>query len=147
ASGYKEYFGIRCDNWDNTTGSNNGCSCDFNWDTFKTDMNGSQVDMHTVYDDNGVFSMNSTITTAGGKKYKYSYNKTIDSKPEKITLFFVSEKSYIDGSELEAGVTDTAIDRHPDDGKTYNVWGQEVGSDYKGIVIRNGRKLIYPPRR
>ena len=27
-------------------------------------------------------------------------------------------------------------------GRTFNVWGQEVDGNYKGIVIRNGRKLI-----
>ena len=142
ASGYNEYFGIRCDNWDNTTSSNNGCFGNFNWDTFKSDMNGSLVDMHTEYSDNGVFSMNSVITTAYGVSYNYSYEKTLGSKPEKIILFFVSEKSYIDGSGLPDSVTGIFEECNPYDGRTYNVWGQEVGSDYKGIVIRNGRKLI-----
>ncbi|MDE5850018.1 MAG: glycoside hydrolase family 43 protein [Muribaculaceae bacterium] len=142
ASGYNEYFGIRCDNWDNTTSSNNGCVSDFNWDTFKRDMNGSLVDMHTEYNDDGVFSMNSVITTSDGVGYHYSYTKTIGSKPGKITLFFVSEKSYIDGSGLENGVTDIYDECNPYDGRTFNVWGQEVDATYKGIVIRNGRKII-----
>ncbi len=142
ASGYREYFGVRCDNWDNTTGSNNGCSSNFNWDNFKSDMNASLVDMHVEYNDAGTFSMNSVITTSSGQKYDYAYTKAIDGKPEKITLFFVNEKSYIDGSELENGVEDIYLDSRPFDNKTYNVWGQEVDSNYKGIVIRNGRKLI-----
>lgn len=142
ASGYSEFFGIRCDNWDNTSGSNNGCSSNFNWDTFKTDMNGSLVDMHTAYGDDGIFTMNSTITTSSGKEYNYSYNKTLSTKPNKITLFFVSEKSYIDGTGLDSGVDDIMGADQVWDNKTYNVWGQEVGDSYKGIVIRNGRKLI-----
>lgn len=142
ASGYSEYFGIRCDNWDNTSFSNNGCKSDFNWDTFKSDMNGSLVDMHTEYSDDGVFSMNSIITAHDGFRYNYSYNKTIESKPEKLTLFFVSEKSYIDGSGLEDGVTGIFVEQNKYDCRSYNVWGQEVDSSYKGIVIRNGRKLI-----
>lgn len=142
ASGYSEYFGIRCDNWDNTSSSNNGCNSNFNWDTFKSDMNGSLVDMHTEYSDNGDFSMSSVITTSGGIKYNYSYNKSIDSAPEKITLFFVSEKSYIDGSEIAAGVKDVFVDRNVYDDRTFNVLGQEVDSNYKGIVIKNGRKFI-----
>lgn len=143
ASGYTEYFGVRCDNWDNTTGSNTGCTSDFNWDTFRTDMNGSRVDMHTDYSADGVFSMQSTITTDGGKVYNYSYTKTIAAKPEVLTLFFVNEKSYIDGNDLEAGVTNVTIDRRQTgDGRTYNLMGQEVDSTYKGIVIRNGRKYL-----
>ena len=86
--------------------------------------------------------MNSVITTADGVSYNYSYEKTLGSKPEKITLFFVSEKSYIDGSGLTDSVTGIFEESNPYDGRTYNVWGQEVGGDYKGIVIRNGRKLI-----
>ncbi len=142
ASGYSEYFGIRCDNWDNTTGSNNGCSSNFNWDTFKTDMDASLVDMHTSYGDDGVFSMTSTITTASGKEYNYSFTKSLSAKPNKITLFFVSEKSYIDGSSLDSGVDEIDGEIKFYDNKTYNVWGQEVDASYKGIVIRNGRKLI-----
>ncbi len=142
ASSYTEYFGIRCDNWDNTSFSNDGCSSNFNWDTFKSDMNGSRVDMHTEYSENGVFSMNSVITTSEGVKYDYSYTKALDSKPEMITLFFVSEKSYIDGSDLENGVMEISVEPNPYHNRTYNVWGQEVDSTYKGIVIRNGKKLI-----
>lgn len=141
ASGYVEYFGVRCDNWDNTTGSNEGCSSNYNWDTFKSDMNGSLVDMHTEYDYNGVFSMASIITTSEGTQYNYSYKKTIASKPAKITLFFVNEKSYIDGSGLN-GVDDVFEERPSSSGRIYNVWGQEVDSNYKGIVIRDGRKYI-----
>lgn len=141
-SGYSEYFGIRCDNWDNTASGSSGCTSDFNWDTFKSDMNGSLVDMHTEYGDDGVFLMNSVITTADGLKYNYSYEKSLGSNPAKITLFFVSEKSYIDGSGLENGVTGVFVERNLHDGRTYNVLGQEVDDTYKGIVIRNGRKLI-----
>lgn len=142
ASGYNEYFGIRCDNWDNTTSSNNGCVSDFNWDTFKSDMNGSLVDMHTEYSDDGVFSMNSVITTSEGVGYHYSYSRILGSNPGKITLFFVSERSYIDGSGLDSGVDGVYGVDNPYSGKTFNMLGQEVDTDYKGIVIRGGKKTI-----
>ncbi len=105
-------------------------------------MNGSLVDMHTSYDENGVFTMKSTITTTAGTQYNYSYTKAIPSKPNKITLFFVSEKSYIDGSSLNTGVDGIYIDNTNSDNRTFNVWGQEVNENYKGIVIKNGRKFI-----
>lgn len=142
ANGYNEYFGIRCDNWDNTSVSNQGCTSDFNWDTFKKDMDGSLVDMNISYDATGVFTMKSTITTTSGKIYNYSYKKTINTKPEKITLFFVSERSYIDGSNIDTGVSELYKDIQYFDNATYNVWGQKVDSNYKGIVIRNGHKYI-----
>nr|MDE7419964.1 hypothetical protein [Muribaculaceae bacterium] len=114
----------------------------YNWDTFTKDMNGSLVDMKTSYDENGVFTMNSTITTSSGTKYNYSYKKTIASKPKQITLFFVNEKSYIDGSSLDTGVDNVYIDDPNSDNRIFNVWGQEVDENYKGIVIKNGRKII-----
>ena len=142
-SGYTEYFGVRCDNWDNTSGSNTGCTSDFNWDTFKTDMDGSLVDIEVEYTSGGVFTMKSTITTTAKKVYNYSYTKTISTKPSQLTIFFVNEKSYIDGSSLETadGINLPATIRRPDN-TIYNLSGQRVGSNYKGIVIKNGKRFI-----
>ncbi len=145
ASGYTEYFGLRCDNWDNTSGSNTGCTSNFNWDTFKTDMAGSLVDMEVEYTSGGVFNMKSTITTTGNTVYNYSYTKTIAAKPLQLTLFFVNEKSYIDGSSLEAadGILPIHIARPATyDNVIRNISGQRVSSSYKGMVIKNGKKYI-----
>lgn len=98
ASGYTEYFGVRNDNWDNTSGSNTGCTNDFDWDTFVKDMNGSYVDMVVSYTSTGVFTMTATITTTAGKKYNYSFTKTISTKPASITLFFVNEGSCMESA-------------------------------------------------
>lgn len=141
-SGYKEYFGIRCDNWDNTTGSNSGCSSNFNWDTFKSDMNGSRVDMKVDYSTSGVFNMTADITASDGKTYTYGYQKSFtDSSPETITLFFVSEKSYIDGSDIN-GVNPVGDDKIRYDDGIYNLHGQPVDDSYRGIVIKGGKKII-----
>ncbi|MCM1490560.1 MAG: glycoside hydrolase family 43 protein [Muribaculum sp.] len=140
-SGYKEYFGVRCDNWDNTTGSNTGCSSNFNWDTFKSDMNGSKVDMTVEYLASGIFTMTAEITTSGNKHYRYNYTKQLSGSPDNVTLFFVSEKSYIDGS----GIDDVAAiedDRQEFIKGTYNLSGIPVDDSYHGIVIRNGKKII-----
>lgn len=143
ASGYTEYFGIRCDNWDNTTGSNTGCSSNFNWDTFKTDMDGSTVDMTVSYSTDGIFTMNAEIVCKNGSSYTYSYEKSISGAPEKITLFFVSEASYISGEDAISAVDLNPADNSPvSDGKTYNIFGIEVDDTYKGIVIKNGKKSI-----
>lgn len=142
ASGYNEYFGIRCDNWDNTTGSNTGCTSNFNWDTFRTDMDNSKVAMTVEYSDDGVFKMTSEITTAQGKVYSYSYTKSISSAPATVTLFFVSEKSYIEG-DMESGIVSVVNDASIDDGRAYNVYGQPVDDSYRGIVIKKGKKYLH----
>lgn len=140
---YSEYFGIRCDNWDNTTASNTGCTSNFDWNTFKSDMNGSLVKMEVKYDANGVFTMDATITTKAGKTYNYSYTKTISDKPATITLFFVNEGSYIDGTDIPTGVERVAATSdNKNDNTIYNLSGQKVNASYKGIVIKNGKKYV-----
>ena len=142
-AGYTEYFGIRCDNWNNTTNSNTGCVSNYVWDTFKNDMNGSLVDMTVEYAANGTFKMTATITTTSKKVYNYSFSTTIASKPSQITLFFVNEGSYIDGSSLvDTGIAPIIIQKKQNDGKWYNLAGQLVDKSYKGVVIVNGRKFV-----
>ena len=143
AAGYSEYFGIRCDNWNNTTASNTGCTSNFNWSTFTTDMNGSLVDMTVEYAASGAFKMTATITTKSKKVYNYSFSTTITSKPSQINLFFVNEKSYIDGSGLSTGIMNPVIvKKQTTDGQWYNLAGQKVDKSYKGVVIVNGKKFV-----
>lgn len=145
AAGYKEYFGIRCDNWDNTSASNTGCVSDYDWSTFVTDMHESLVKMTVSYSSSAVFTMKATITTKAGKTYNYSCTRTLADKPENINLFFVSEGSYIDGSSIPTGIshTDATVrERNDADNVLYNVSGQRVSRDYKGMVIRNGKVYI-----
>lgn len=143
-AGYTEYFGIRCDNWNNTANSNTGCVSNYVWDTFKNDMNGSLVDMTVEYAANGAFKMTATITTTSKKVYNYSFSTTIASKPSQLTLFFVNEGSYIDGSSLvDTGIAaPVIIQKKLTDGKWYNLAGQQVDKSYKGVVVVNGKKFV-----
>lgn len=141
-AGYIEYFGIRCDNWNNTANSNAGCVSNYVWDTFKNDMNGSLVDMTVEYAANGAFKMTATITTTSKKVYNYSFSTTIASKPSQLNLFFVNEGSYIDGSSLSTGISDPIIIQKKNDGKWFNLSGQQVDKSYKGVVIVNGKKFV-----
>lgn len=141
-AGYIEYFGIRCDNWNNTANSNVGCVSNYVWDTFKNDMNGSLVDMTVEYAANGAFKMTATITTTSKKVYNYSFSTTIASKPSQLNLFFVNEGSYIDGSSLSTGISNPIIIQKKNDGKWFNLSGQQVDQSYKGVVIVNGKKFV-----
>ncbi len=142
-----EYFGVRADNWDNTTGSNTGCSSNYNWDTFKTDMDGSLVDMTCSLASNGVFDMKSTITTKTGTVYTYTYRKTISARPAEITLFFVTEAAWIgpEGPNGESlGIEDVRIDTSRDaasDG-IYDLYGRRLNGYQRGLNIVGGRKVI-----
>ena len=144
-AGYAEYFVLRNDNfgWGTCYDAANLSSA-FNWDTFKDDMDGSLVDMKCAYATDGKFTMTSTITTAAGKVYNYSFSANITDAPEQTTLFFVNEKSYIDGSTLvPTGITTVNSDsRTAKSSALYNLAGQRVNRNYRGVVIENGRKYI-----
>ena len=142
ASGYKEYVMLRNDNWENIAWNNTGCVSDFKWDTFAKDMNGSLVDMTVEYAATGAFKMTAVITTTDNKVYHYSYTKTIIDKPSEINVFFTGENSYIDGSSLSTGISNPIIIQKKNDGKWFNLSGQQVDKSYKGVVIVNGKKFV-----
>ena len=144
----KEYFVIRNDffGWG---GSHNASGFTHDFDTsdkmnvFKTEMNGSLVDMTVSLSAAGVFKMESAITTQAGKVYHYFYTTTLVAKPSKIVLFFVNEGSYIDGSSLvDTGIASPIIFHKKTDGKWFNLSGQQVDKSYKGVVIVNGKKFV-----
>ena len=144
----KEYFVIRNDffGWGgshNASGFTHDFDTSDNMNVFKTEMNGSLVDMTVSLSAAGVFKMESTITTQAGKVYHYSYTTTLVAKPSKIVLFFVNEGSYIDGSSLvDTGIASPIIFHKKTDGKWYNLSGQQVDKSYKGVMIVNGKKFV-----
>ena len=142
ATGYKEYVMLRNDNWENIAWNSTGCTSDFNWDTFVQDMNGSLVDMTVEYAATGAFKMTAVITTKDKKVYHYSYTKTITDKPSTVNIFFTGENSYIDGSSLSTGISNPIIIQKKNDGKWFNLSGQQVDKSYKGVVIVNGKKFV-----
>lgn len=145
----KEYFVIRNDKFGWGANHNaEGFTNDFDWSggddrpILRKDLNGSLVDMTVSLTAAGVFKMESTITTTTNKVYHYTYTTTLTAKPSKIVLFFVNEKSYIDGSSLSTGISNPIIIQKKDDGKWYNLSGQQVDKSYKGVVIVNGKKFV-----
>lgn len=68
---------------------------EFNWSSFKNDMDGSTVDMYVTNSGKHIY-VNATITTSGGKEYKYS--AICDDRTAAGTdafFCFTVEKSYI----------------------------------------------------
>lgn len=145
----KEYFVIRNDKFGWGANHNvEGFTDDFDWSggddrpILKKDLNGSLVDMTVSLTAAGVFKMESTITTTTNKVYHYTYTTTLTAKPSKIVLFFVNEKSYIDGSSLSTGISNPIIIQKKNNGKWFNLSGQQVDKSYKGVVIVNGKKFV-----
>ena len=44
--------------------------------------------------------------------------------------------------KLETGVSEMEKMRNGENEKYYNLSGQRVGASYKGIIVKNGRKVI-----
>jgi beta-xylosidase len=152
ASNYAEYFVLRNDNYawftklggntnENTANVQFTLDNNFDWTNFKQDMNGSLVDMVVEYVASGTFKVNATITK-DKKTYNYAFSMTSDTIKGDVTLFFVNEKSYIDGSSLSTGISNPIIIQKKNDGKWFNLSGQQVDKSYKGVVIVNGKKFV-----
>lgn len=90
-----EYFTLRADNWEVKSGSNNGCSSQFNWDTFCKDMDGALVNMTVSYTAAGKVEMSALITTTTGKEMTYTYTYPSTLSLDQVVLFFSVEKAYI----------------------------------------------------
>ena len=155
AEGYAEHFALRADNYawfaaaggntaENTSNVDFTMKSEYNWDTFKDDMDGSLVDMNVEFTTGNVVKVVSTITTTADKVYNYSFTMKLVQNQSDVTLFFVNEGSYIDGSGIATGIkTPVVITKKAEsDGKWYNLNGQQVDRSYKGIVVVNGRKFF-----
>ena len=152
ASNYAEYFVLRNDNYawftklggntnENTANVQFTLDNNFDWTNFKQDMNGSLVDMVVEYVASGTIKVNATITK-DKKTYNYAFSMTSDTIKGDVTLFFVNEKSYIDGSSLSTGISNPIIIQKKNDVKWFNLSGQQVDKSYKGVVIVNGKKFV-----
>ena len=155
AEGYAEHFALRADNYawfaaaggntaENTSNVDFTMKSEYNWDTFKDDMDGSLVDMNVDFTTGNVVKVVSTITTTAEKVYNYSFTMKLVQNQSDVTLFFVNEGSYIDGSGIATGIkTPVVITKKAEsEGKWYNLNGQQVDRSYKGIVVVNGRKFF-----
>lgn len=152
ASNYAEYFVLRNDNYawftklggntnENTANVQFTLDNNFDWTNFKQDMNGSLVDMVVEYVASGTIKVNATITK-DKKTYNYAFSMTSNTIKGDVTLFFVNEKSYIDGSSLSTGISNPIIIQKKNDSKWFNLSGQQVDKSYKGVVIVNGKKFV-----
>lgn len=103
----------------------------------------------------GVTESNKTLDTTDGDSYYVLRNKngnvgfykvTAETYNLKVGTAYLhvagsSAKSFFGFDGTETGVEYVATESQPA-GPTYNLQGQRVGNDYRGIVIVNGKKVI-----
>ena len=90
-----EYVVVRMDNYgwggsyDETVKT-----CDWNWDTFQANIDGSQVDITVANDGNGTASIRYHVVYAGGEEHFQFYDGlAVDSAD--VTFAIVTEESYL----------------------------------------------------
>ena len=67
------------------------------------------------------------------------YKKTSDDKSEMFTNNALAGIA-INGEDT--GISEVRANKAAADNKVYNLAGQQVGKDYKGLIIKNGKKFI-----
>ena len=109
-TGYAEYFVLRADafGWGDANYSGANMSSNYNWDTFKSDMNGAYVDL-TVTRANNRIDVTAVTTTLGGATYKMTFFYE-GSPTDNIGAFLTCEGAYlaIDPETVYAGQSYTA---------------------------------------
>lgn len=94
-TGYAEHAVLRADayGWGDSNYSGGTIASNYNWDTFKTDMNNANVEIDLTRSGNKI-SMKAVTTTTGGKSYTYTfeYNGELE---ETLDIFLTGEKSYL----------------------------------------------------
>ena len=106
ASGYTEYAVLRADSYGWGTYCTEaqrtaGMKSDYNWDTFKSDMDGAEVSLSASIK-SGTLSVKATTTTTSGKTYNYTY--TVSGLPQGAKGAFLSmEKAHlvVDNAQCE----------------------------------------------
>ena len=133
---------LRADNWENMQWGNMGISSNYNWDTFKNDMDGSMVVLTFRYQ-NGSITIRADITTANNVLYYEEFTKA--GITGTVTVCMSVEKAHLVVTKAEvtsaSGIRNIPVDNQPADGSVYNLAGQKVDGSYKGIVVRSGKKV------
>ena len=161
ADGYSEYVVLRADNYAWQYGLNTGpdsthdwytsLTSNFNWDIFADEMDGSTVEM-TIKRFNAEVTIRADISAASGNQYFEEFVINCGDGTQNVRAFLTTENGHLVIDNDATAITDT-----PDPTTTginaanavvnsrtvrYNLAGQQVAADYKGVVIENGRKVV-----
>ena len=133
---------LRADRWENVQFSEAGITCNYDWDTFRTDMDGSTVKVVVKYQ-NGSVAIRADITTATGKHLYEEFSKSGISGTICTSMSVEKAHLIMTRAEVRDVTAINAIETRASlPTARYDLQGRRVDADYKGIVIENGRKRI-----
>ena len=157
AEGYSEYVALRVDNYAWQGALNTGAesshdwyislSSNYNWDTFKDDMDGSTVVM-TVKRDYQTVTIHADITATSGNTYFEEFVIDCGDGEQAIRTFLTTDGGHLimKSSAITDNPTPTGIEAvetaNTENCVRYNLAGQKVGNDFKGVIIENGKKFV-----
>lgn len=131
---------LRADEWELVDNANTGKVSNFNWGTFKDDMDGATVAMDVTNSGKHIY-VNATITTTGGTKYNYSAissDKLVDAT---AYICLTVEKAHLTdlniGDETQAYELTYAMNELGT--STYNdSYGKVTIKNAQGLALRKG---------
>lgn len=104
---YVEYLGLRADNWNIVADNNTGISSNFNWGTFKDDMDGATIDL-TVTRSGANVTVRCDIAPKAGGAYFEEFTKVCGDGNQNIRVFLTVDGAYLDilPESIEIGATE-----------------------------------------
>ena len=105
---------------------------------FTTDL---QISDGNVTTEGGLYYAFATVDGKSGFK-KLADGLTIPAKKGYLILSAASAKSFFAFDETTTGINEIEAEAAQDNAAIYNLAGQRVSKDYKGVVIKNGKKFL-----
>ena len=145
--GGKEYLVLRADafGWGDRYSAGT-MTHDYNWGTFKADMQGALIDVNVTYANNKI-TMEALTTTQAGKQYHYTFTTNVSDTDKKLGIFFTTEQGYLcstgpNGESL--GIEEVIMDDECQSSRAeiYDIFGHRQESLRPGLNIVGGRKVI-----
>ena len=98
---------LRADNWENVQNSNSGISSNFNWETFKDEMDGASV-VTTYSYVSGTVTIHCDITAVGGNTYFEEFSKTGFTGPISVAMSVDHSHLNINKAVVNIGAKDNS---------------------------------------
>ena len=92
-----EYCFVRADNWGTGTSYWDGCqTCDWNWDTFKTALNGAKVTTYVTNNGDGTADVKAVVVGSDGNTYTQNYKGLKNIDPNDFYFYLSIEKAHLE---------------------------------------------------
>ena len=92
---YVEYFSLRADNWNSVADNNTGISSNFNWASFKEDMDGATVTLIVTRSGTNV-TVRCDIAPKAGGSYFEEFTQACGDGSQNIRVFLTVDGAYLD---------------------------------------------------